>query len=114
MSNKTNKPKPRIIKFTAHACRWFDRANGNTYHSVRITRCRDGATLTCPFQYGYGDCYRQTALEAMAKAKWLPVKYRGHAAHGGSNAFYYERENNYPIFWSVSDGLKRDCIANGQ
>ena len=25
----------------------------------------------------------------------------------------YERENNYPIDWVVTDGLKRDCIANG-
>ena len=112
MNTKTNKPKPRI-KFIAIACRWFDRVNGNTYHSVRITRCRDGAILACPMTYGYGECYKQTALEAMGKTKWLPVKYRGPATHG-SRAFDYERENNYPISWSVSDGLKRDCVANGQ
>ena len=99
--------KPRTIKFTAHAARWFDRQNGNTYHSVRVTRCRDGVTIACPMQYGYGDCYRQTALVAMSKARWLPVKYRN------GNECQYERENNYPIHWDVSDGLKRDCIANG-
>jgi hypothetical protein len=103
----------RKIKFLAAACRWFDRVNGNTYHSVRITRCRDGETIVCPFQYGYGDAYRQTALVAMAAAKWLPVKYRGAHANGSSNAWSYERENGYPVEWMVSDTLKRDCIANG-
>jgi len=95
------------IKYVANAARWFDKTYGNTYHSVRITRIKDNKTLYCPFQYGYGDCYRQTALEAMSKEKWLPAKYRGR------EAYMYERENNYPIQWDVADGLKRDCVANG-
>ena len=73
------------IKFTATAVRWFDKVNGNTYHSVRIVRHRDGAILYCPWQYGYGDQYRYTALEAMAKAEWLPPKYSEPLAHGGIN-----------------------------
>lgn len=28
-------------------------------------------------------------------------------------AYSYEMENGYPINWNVTDGLKRDCIANG-
>ena len=95
------------IKFTAVAVKWFDKAAGNTYHSVRITRHRDGKVLTCPMTYGYDDCYRQTALGAMDKAKWIPKAYQG------GNSWIYERDNNYPILWSVSDGLKRECIANG-
>ena len=105
--------KTRGIKYVAHACRWFDRVNGNTYHSVRVTRCRDGAVLVCPFQYGYGDQYRQTALATMAKAKWLPPKYRLMDGHGFA-PFNFEREHNYPIAWTVVDGLKRDCVRNGQ
>jgi hypothetical protein len=113
-ANKKRKELHRMkIKFIATAVRWFDRYNGNTYHSVRVTRCRDGKTLTVPFSYGYGDHYRQSALEAMARAKWLPVKYRGRCDNGSHHAFCYERENKYPIHWNVSDGLKRDCIANG-
>ena len=103
----------RKIKYVAVAARWFDKANGNTYHSVRITRTGDGKTICCPFQYGYGEHYRQTALEAMAAAKWLPVKYRGKTKHGSPESLMYERENNYPIQWNVTDGLKRDCVANG-
>jgi len=51
----------RKIKYVAHAARWFDGVNGNTYHSVNITRVRDSRVIFCGFQYGYGDQYRQTA-----------------------------------------------------
>lgn len=101
------------IKYIANAVRWHDRANGNTYHSVRVTRCEDGKTIACPFQYGYGDHYKQTALQAMADAGWLGDKYEGHHANGASNAYSYEMENDYPIAWNVSKGAKKDCKANG-
>lgn len=97
----------RAPKFICHAVRWFDKVNGNTYHSVRITRFRDGATITKPWEYGYGDHYRQTALELLAEKKWLPVKYRG-----DREQYKYEMENNYPIIWEVRDGLKREMIEN--
>ena len=109
--------KTRKIKFIAHAVRWFDRINGNTYHSVRITRTSDGKTIYCPFQYGYGEHYRQTALKVMLKNNWLPTKYINEVQNipaGRKALFMYERENNYPIDWYVSDGLKRDCVANGK
>ena len=104
----------RKIKFVVQAGKWFDKVNGNTYHACRITRTRDGAVLCCPFQYGYGDQYQYTALEAMARAKWLPPKYRQEAPRGGLTCFMYERENNYPINWNVNDGLKREVIALGK
>jgi len=50
----------------------------------------------------------------MEKEKWLPVKYRGKHENGIDKAIVYERENNYPIEWIVTDGLKRDCIRNGR
>lgn len=100
----------RVIKFTVIAKKWFDKVNGNTYHSVRCIRHKDNATYVGPFQYGYGEHYKQTALAMMAKANWLPdIKYRDF-----DKQFQYERENNYPILWTVLEGLKRDCIANGK
>lgn len=98
--------KERKIKFTVIGKKWFDRINGNTYHSVRCIRHKDNAVIVGPFQYGYGDHFRQTALEEMAAAGWLPKKFK-HETH------LYERNNNYPIVWIVSEGLKRDCVANG-
>lgn len=102
------------IKFVATAVRWFDKVNGNTYHSVQITRVKDGKTIYCPITYGYGEHYQQTALEAMEKAKWLPKEYRGQSEYGYKKYYHYERENNYPIMWSVTNGFKRDCVANGE
>ena len=95
------------IKYVANAVKWFDKVNGNTYHSVRITRCEDNATIAEQFQYGYGDAYRHTAIMAMAKAGWIDAKYT-------KEPYMFERENEYPVYWAVSEGLKRDCIANGK
>lgn len=92
------------IKFVCNAVKWFDKVNGNTYHSVNVTNVETGEILYGEFQYGYGDHYRQTALELMDKAGWLPSKY------ADKNRYSFERENEYPIMWNVSSGLKRDCI----
>ena len=108
--------KVRKIKFVCNAVKWFDKVNGNTYHSVRVTRCRDNETIAgvnAPYEYGYGNQYRYTALAAMEKTKWLPVKYRGNHKNGFPKSASYERESNYPIHWDVSDGLKREMINNG-
>jgi hypothetical protein len=105
--------------FTVIVKKWFDKINGNTYHSVRCIRHSDREVITGPFQYGYGEHYKQTALEVMYKNGWLPGYIK--IGDGGpikplteENLYSYERENNYPIIWDVSDGLKRDCVANGE
>jgi len=96
----------RQILFICNAVKWFDKVNGNTYHSVRITRCKDGKVIVGQFQYGYGEQYRHTAISEMVKNNWVDSKYE-------KETYMYERENNYPILWNVSNGLKRECVANG-
>lgn len=107
--------------FSCNAVRWFDRINGNTYHSVRVTKLDDGKEIVSPMQYGYGDSYRQTALKLMLQNNWLKnFKRKGPESipckedYTEENIWSFERENNYPILWNVSDGLKRECIANGK
>ena len=99
--------KERKIKFIVYGARWFDKINGNTYHSVTVIRCRDSKAIAVPWQYGYDNCYQQTALKAMLDNGWLPKKYNE------KNVYLYDRENNYPIIYNVTDGLKRDMVANG-
>lgn len=42
--------------------RWFEKTNGNTYHSVKV--CINGNEIGYePFNYGYGSQYLQTAVE---------------------------------------------------
>lgn len=95
------------IKFIVNAVKWFDKVNGNTYHSCRITRCDDGKVCAAAFQYGYGEHYKQSAIEEMLKAGWIDHKYK-------ENPYLFERENDYCILWNVSQGKKSDCIKNGK
>jgi hypothetical protein len=95
------------IKFIAQAVKWFDKVNGNTYHSVKITRCKDGKTIACPFTYGYGDSYRWTARDAMAKAKWFK------GAKNSDDVFAIECLT-HPISWIENHGKKSECITNGK
>jgi len=110
----------RKILFVCNAIKWFDRLNGNTYHSVRVTRTRDNKTITAPYSYGYGDSYQTTALELMFNANWFKnYKRKGDNLPVGNNytihsLYMFERENNYPIMWNCSNGLKRDMIANSK
>ena len=111
----------RKIKFTVIARRWFDGINGNTYHSVRCIRHKDGAVIAAGFTYGYGEHYKQTALENMYNAGWFKSYRQQKTTKDGipfrytpTSLYLLERENNYPILWQVSDGLKKDCVANGQ
>lgn len=97
----------RQIKFIVRACRWFDKVNGNTYHSVRITRCSDSAQIGSPLTYGYGDAYRQTALSLMLKEGWI-------TGYTDTTAYNYERDNNYPIYWDVVDTTLRETKLNGE
>ena len=117
--------KTRQIKFTVIAKKWFDKVNGNTYHSVRCIRHKDNAVVVGRFQYGYGEHYKQTALDGMFDAGWFK-NYRREVLAELNNPnktklvsyrrpalCLLEREQGYPILWVMSEGLKRDCIANG-
>jgi hypothetical protein len=50
--------------YTIEARKWFEKVNGNTYHSVYIFE--NGKLIaSCPYTYGYGTHYEQTALELL-------------------------------------------------
>ena len=109
----------RQIKFVVIGKKWFDKANGNTYHSVRCVRCSDAAVVVAPFQYGYGSQYEQTALETMFDAGWFKHYRQKSKPREGykftkASLFRLEQENNYPILSIVSYGLKQECVDNGR
>lgn len=61
--------KPRSIVVLGR--RWFQRTNGNTYHSVNVYV--DGALIDrVPFTYGYGSHFEQTACDVLCKHGYLP------------------------------------------
>jgi hypothetical protein len=49
-----------LIHITAR--RWFHKGPGNTYHSVTVV-LPDGTTLRNPYEYGYGEQWKETALD---------------------------------------------------
>jgi hypothetical protein len=62
--------EPRV-RFYVQGRRWNDR-NGNTYHSVRISDANMDELAFLPFSYGYGDHWKQTALEWFVSSGYLP------------------------------------------
>jgi len=77
--------------------RWFDKVNGNTYHSTRVHF--NGKEIGyVPFEYGYGNHWEWTGLELLKKFKKQFEKY----------SCLWNLQKKYNLVTSVSDGLKRD------
>ncbi len=84
----TTKKKPRSILVLGR--RWFERTNGNTYHTARVLV--DGVEVaTVPYQYGYGSQYEQNALDALEALGLMPG--REHYKNGGSEGWQYFKRN---------------------
>lgn len=54
------------MQITILARRWFERRNGNTYHSCRVFINGQEIGYT-PFHYGYDEQYMQTAFDLIQK-----------------------------------------------
>lgn len=91
-----------MIKFIVICRIWYDGLN--CYHSVKISSVKTGKLIYDSFEkkhmgYGfdphmvYGSDPRNTALEWLAKNKYLPVKY-----HIENEWWSYEMDNDYPIY----------------
>lgn len=58
-----------VVLYIIEGRRWFDKINGNTYHSVYITDTHTNKRiLSEPMTYGYGDQWKHTAYDALLKA----------------------------------------------
>lgn len=69
------KPAPTLEavrpRLEVYGRRWWQRTTGNTYHSVRVLL--DGVEVArCPYAYGYGTGYSQTAVELLKEAGIVP------------------------------------------
>ena len=76
--------------------KWFDKVNGNTYHSASVNVLfTDGSDkdFTVPFQYGYGDQYQYSAWKALKKANFV----------SGSIPYQYCKDNKIKLITNVSD-----------
>jgi len=58
----------QIKTIDVQAKEWFDKVNGNSYFSAIVTinyGKKSEQTVILPFQYGYGDHYRDMAFKAI-------------------------------------------------
>jgi len=54
---------------------WFDRVNGNSYCAGTVTLnygTKQQKVLACPFEYGYGDFYKQAAMNRLHEEGLVP------------------------------------------
>ncbi len=93
---KTKKPKC----ITILGKRWFDKVNGNTYCSADVFF--DGILVAeVPFEYGYGDYYRQAA--------WAEMKRLGLVKMRENEGYWqYCERNKITELYTATDELKRD------
>jgi cation transport regulator ChaC len=67
-----------MIKFIIVGKKWFDKANGNTYHSARVYDLEKKVIAVAPYEYGYGDQYIYSAFNALKKAGIIDKLTIGH------------------------------------
>jgi len=85
--------------------RWFEKTNGNTYHSSIIYV--DGEFYgKIEFTYGYGDHYIQSATQLLDKAGLLPGL--EHLIHGGNESLWrYCERSGIKLITEVSDVARK-------
>ena len=97
--------KTQIKSITVLGRKWYDKLNGNTYHTSQIMI--DGHTVgKTEFQYGYGDHYLQSAAEWLEEHGHIE---RGHYDHGSSQSLWqYCTDNGIHLEYSAVYYLKRE------
>lgn len=89
-----SKPKPVKPQYLVQGYKWFDRVNGNTYHTVIITDLRTGKEIHRDTQmhYGYGDQWKHTSYDIL-KSKGLVKEEDRHNHELNHQRFVYSETN---------------------
>jgi len=86
-------------KYLIEGFEWFDKANGNSYHSVNITNINTNKLIVSTgLNYGYGDQYEQTAYKELINLSLVKEKDR----------FNHELNRKRFIYRKTENCLKRD------
>lgn len=92
----------KIKTIDINALEWFDKVNGNSYFAGTITvnyGLPTEKTYKMPFQYGYGDHYKDMAFQKLEQAKVL----RGVIHHeNGSNEGLWQYAQRHKIIVRAS------------
>lgn len=113
---KANQINPLNIIQTIdiQAYSWFDKVNGNSYFSAVVTLnygLKTEQVIKLPFQYGYGDFYKQAAFEALQENNLIHgvKKYE----HGGNEGIYnFCQRNKIIVRSSKQENCKKADLKN--
>ena len=96
-----------------NAKEWFDKVNGNSYFSARVTLdfgTDTQETFTLPFQYGYGDHYIDMANKALHEKGFIDDP--EHENGSRTPLWRYCSENNIILrTYKKENCLKREVVA---
>lgn len=101
--NGTVKATPQRVEI--HGRRWTSRTYGNTYHTALAT-VDGGPVIVTPEQYGYGDHYIQTAMEALEAGGHVPLRER--YDYGGREATWQWAQRHGVIFHTTVADVRRE------
>jgi hypothetical protein len=101
---KTSHWFEKVETINLRGLKWFDKANGNTYHSTRIDINGRFVHQTTP-EYGYGDQYKWTGIFWLVENGFVPelVRY----SNGGYEGLYQWEERNTIRVESSSQDVSR-------
>ena len=93
-----------------NAKEWFDKVNGNSYFSGTITidyGMVSEKNYSMPFQYGYGDHYKDMAMQKLIAEKEIDIKRHDNGTY--QTLWSYCKEKNIILRTNKQEGcLKRE------
>jgi hypothetical protein len=95
------------------AMEWFDKVNGNSYCAVRVYINGTEVDGRVEFGYGYGDAYRQYALELLTDLGYVSSDTYD---NGMQKVSWRELrdDDGIAVHPSITTGLKREVIEHGR
>ena len=82
------------LKYIVEGFKWFDKINGNTYHSVNIINAETKDLIyQSGLTYGYGEQWRHTAIDGLIKMGLFAEKDR-HNHDLIRDIFYFTCQEN--------------------
>ncbi len=112
-ANQIN-PLNTVQSIDINAYEWFDKVNGNSYFSANVCinyGLKTEKNIVVPFQYGYGDHYKDMAFRALADANLIhDVKTY---EHGGTEGIWnFCQRNKITLRTSKKENCKKADLKN--
>jgi hypothetical protein len=105
----------KIKTIDIQAKEWFDKVNGNSYFAAQVVinyGMKMAKTVYLPFQYGYGEHYKDMAMKALIEQGL--IKDVKESNYREAIWQYCERQNIILRYSKQENCLKREVVGFGQ